>query len=84
MRDAGVLEDYLKNVNHDPVKKYRFSEDYVVNESITNHLDVSTLGPSCCLSIHHAPLSLLLPCCWSDLFTLSLQEGEILLFSTLF
>ncbi|XP_010140330.1 PREDICTED: gastricsin-like [Buceros rhinoceros silvestris] len=44
MRDAGVLEDYLKSMNHDPVKKYHFSEDYVVNETITNHLDSSYFG----------------------------------------
>lgn len=84
MRDAGVLEDYLKKINYDPVKKYRFSEDYVVNEPITSHLDVSTADPSCCLSLHHAPLPLPLPRGWSELFTLSLQQGEILPFSTLF
>ncbi|XP_075030221.1 pepsin B-like [Calonectris borealis] len=44
MREAGVLEDYLKKIKYDPVKKYRFSEDYVVYEPITNHLDSSYFG----------------------------------------
>ncbi|XP_059687193.1 pepsin B [Gavia stellata] len=44
MREAGVLEDYLKKMKHDPVKKYRFSEGYVVYEPITNHLDSSYFG----------------------------------------
>lgn len=39
-----MLEDYLKKIKYDPVKKYRFSEDYVVYEPTTNHLDVSTPG----------------------------------------
>lgn len=42
MREAGVLDDYLKKVKYDPAKKYQFSEDYVVYEPITNHLDVSS------------------------------------------
>lgn len=44
MREAGVLEDYLKKIKYDPAQKYRFSEDYVVHETITNYLDVSTPG----------------------------------------
>ncbi|KAM6041118.1 pepsin B-like isoform 1-T1 [Theristicus caerulescens] len=44
MREAGVLEDYLKKIKYDPVKKYRFSEDFVVNEPITSHLDSSYFG----------------------------------------
>ncbi|KGL95952.1 Gastricsin [Charadrius vociferus] len=44
MREAGVLDDYLKKIKYDPVKKYRFSEDYVVYEPITNHLDASYFG----------------------------------------
>ncbi|KFP91897.1 Gastricsin, partial [Apaloderma vittatum] len=44
MREAGVLDDYLKKVNYDPAKKYRFSGDYVVNEPITSHLDSSYFG----------------------------------------
>ncbi|KFQ89514.1 Gastricsin, partial [Phoenicopterus ruber ruber] len=44
MREAGVLEDYLKKIKYDPVKKYSFSEDYVVYEPITNHLDSSYFG----------------------------------------
>ncbi|XP_009463895.1 PREDICTED: gastricsin [Nipponia nippon] len=44
MREAGVLEDYLKKIKYDPAKKYRFSEDYVVSEPITSHLDSSYFG----------------------------------------
>ncbi|XP_076213827.1 pepsin B-like [Aptenodytes patagonicus] len=44
MREAGVLEDYLKKIKYDPVKKYRFSEDYVMYEPTTNHLDSSYFG----------------------------------------
>ncbi|KFP40927.1 Gastricsin, partial [Chlamydotis macqueenii] len=44
MKEAGVLDDYLKKYKHDPAKKYRFSEDYVVDEPITNHLDSSYFG----------------------------------------
>ncbi|KAM6295303.1 gastricsin [Aegotheles albertisi] len=44
MREAGVLEDYLKKIKHDPVKKYKFSDNYVVHEPITNHLDASYFG----------------------------------------
>lgn len=50
MREAGVLEQYLKKIKYDPVKKYNFSNDYVVNEPITNHLDVSS-PLSRCLSV---------------------------------
>ncbi|KAK2526626.1 Pgc [Columba guinea] len=39
MREAGVLEDYLKNVKYKPV-----SEAQVVYEPITNHLDSSYFG----------------------------------------
>ncbi|XP_054253412.1 gastricsin [Indicator indicator] len=44
MREAGVLEDYLRKMKYDPVQKYNFSEGYVVNEPITNHLDSSYFG----------------------------------------
>ncbi|KFQ60476.1 Gastricsin, partial [Pelecanus crispus] len=44
MREAGVLEDYLKKIKHDPAKKYHFSEDYVVQEPITNYLDSFYFG----------------------------------------
>ncbi|KFZ67164.1 Gastricsin, partial [Podiceps cristatus] len=44
MREAGVLEDYLKKIKYDPAKKYRFNQDYVVYEPITNHLDSSYFG----------------------------------------
>ncbi|XP_074019291.1 gastricsin [Numenius arquata] len=44
MREAGVLDDYLKKIKYDPVKKYSFSDDYVVYEPITNHLDASYFG----------------------------------------
>ncbi|XP_064895099.1 LOW QUALITY PROTEIN: gastricsin [Columba livia] len=39
MREAGVLEDYLKNVKYKPA-----SEAQVVYEPITNHLDSSYFG----------------------------------------
>ncbi|KAM6310966.1 gastricsin [Podargus strigoides] len=44
MREAGVLEDYLKKIKYDPAKKYRFSNDYVVDEPMTSHLDSSYFG----------------------------------------
>ncbi|KFP62867.1 Gastricsin, partial [Cariama cristata] len=44
MREDGVLEDYLKKIKYDPVKKYRFHEDYVVYEPISSHLDSSYFG----------------------------------------
>ncbi|KAM6191909.1 pepsin B-like [Sarcoramphus papa] len=44
MREAGVLEDYLKKMKRDPAKKYHFSEDYVVDEPITNYLDSFYFG----------------------------------------
>ncbi|KAM9217289.1 gastricsin [Leptosomus discolor] len=44
MREAGVLQDYLKKTHYDPAKKYRFSGDYVVNEPMTSHLDSSYFG----------------------------------------
>ncbi|KAM6108256.1 pepsin B-like [Pterocles gutturalis] len=44
MKDTGVLEDYLKKVKRDPVKKYTSSKDHVVYERITNHLDSSYFG----------------------------------------
>ncbi|KFP15456.1 Gastricsin, partial [Egretta garzetta] len=44
MREAGVLEDYLKKIKYDPAQKYRFSEDYVVHETITNYLDSFYFG----------------------------------------
>lgn len=59
-----MLEDFLKKIKYDPAKKYHFSEDYVVYEPMTSHLDVSSPG-----SRTPRPLSLLLPSCQSDLFT---------------
>ncbi|XP_074971474.1 pepsin B-like [Phalacrocorax aristotelis] len=44
MQEAGVLEDYLKKMKHDPAKKYHFSDDYVVYEPISNHLDSFYFG----------------------------------------
>ncbi|XP_009568075.2 gastricsin [Cuculus canorus] len=44
MREAGVLDDYLKKIKYDPAQKYRFGENYVVAEPITNHLDSSYFG----------------------------------------
>ncbi|OXB70216.1 UNVERIFIED_CONTAM: hypothetical protein H355_012689 [Colinus virginianus] len=44
MREAGVLEQYLKKINHDPAKKYRFGKDYVVYEPMASHLDSSYFG----------------------------------------
>lgn len=43
MREAGVLDEYLKKIKHDPVKKYHFSRNYVVYEPMASHLDVSPL-----------------------------------------
>lgn len=43
MREAGVLEEYLKKIKHDPVKKYNFSKNNVVYEPMASHLDVSSL-----------------------------------------
>lgn len=40
MKEAGVLEDYLKNIKYKPA-----SEGQVVYELITNHLDVSSPAP---------------------------------------
>ncbi|CAN8199871.1 unnamed protein product [Coccothraustes coccothraustes] len=40
MRAAGVLDDFLKHIKYDPVKKYQPSQGSVVREPITNHLDV--------------------------------------------
>lgn len=58
MREAGVLEDYLKNVKYKPA-----SEAQVVYEPITNHLDVSPGSP--------LPLP---SCLQRDLFTPSPRE----------
>ncbi|XP_061869652.1 pepsin B-like [Colius striatus] len=44
MREAGVLDDFLKKIKYDPAMKYHFSGDYVVNEPMTNHLDSSYFG----------------------------------------
>uniref|UniRef100_A0A8D0ETI4 Peptidase A1 domain-containing protein n=1 Tax=Strix occidentalis caurina TaxID=311401 RepID=A0A8D0ETI4_STROC len=44
MREAGVLDEFLKKIKYDPVKKYRFSDDYVVSEPMTSHLDSSYFG----------------------------------------
>ncbi|XP_051494705.1 pepsin B-like [Apus apus] len=44
MREAGVLEDYLKKIKNDPAKKYNFTDNYVVFEPLTNHLDASYFG----------------------------------------
>uniref|UniRef100_A0A669QID4 Pepsin B n=1 Tax=Phasianus colchicus TaxID=9054 RepID=A0A669QID4_PHACC len=44
MREAGVLEEYLKKIKHDPVKKYNFGKNYVVYEPMTSHLDSSYFG----------------------------------------
>ncbi|KFQ03369.1 Gastricsin [Haliaeetus albicilla] len=44
MKEAGVLEDFLKKIKYDPAKKYHFSEDYVVYEPMTSHLDSSYFG----------------------------------------
>ncbi|KAI1230990.1 Gastricsin [Lamprotornis superbus] len=44
MRAAGVLDDFLKHIKYDPVKKYQSSQGSVVREPITNHLDSSYFG----------------------------------------
>ncbi|KGL81359.1 Gastricsin, partial [Tinamus guttatus] len=44
MKKAGVLEDYMRKTIRDPVMKYRFNEDSVVYEPMTNHLDSSYFG----------------------------------------
>ncbi|XP_014728308.1 PREDICTED: gastricsin isoform X2 [Sturnus vulgaris] len=44
MRAAGVLDDFLKHIKYDPVKKYQSSQSSVVREPITNHLDSSYFG----------------------------------------
>ncbi|XP_052670935.1 pepsin B-like isoform X2 [Harpia harpyja] len=44
MKEAGVLEDFLKKIKYDPAKKYHFSDDYVVYEPMTSHLDSSYFG----------------------------------------
>ncbi|XP_040472496.1 LOW QUALITY PROTEIN: gastricsin [Falco naumanni] len=44
MREAGVLDEYLKKIKYDPAKKYLFSKDYVVYEPMTSHLDSSYFG----------------------------------------
>ncbi|KAK4809113.1 hypothetical protein QYF61_004049 [Mycteria americana] len=44
MREAGVLEDYLKKIKYDPAKKYDFGDNYVVYEPITNYLDSFYFG----------------------------------------
>uniref|UniRef100_A0A8C9FQL4 Pepsin B n=1 Tax=Pavo cristatus TaxID=9049 RepID=A0A8C9FQL4_PAVCR len=44
MREAGVLEQYLKKIKHDPVKKYQFSKNNVVYEPMASHLDSSYFG----------------------------------------
>uniref|UniRef100_A0A8C3MGQ1 Uncharacterized protein n=1 Tax=Geospiza parvula TaxID=87175 RepID=A0A8C3MGQ1_GEOPR len=46
MRAAGVLDDFLKHIKYDPVKKYQPSQGSVVREPIANHLDVSALRAS--------------------------------------
>uniref|UniRef100_A0A8C6YWE4 Gastricsin-like n=1 Tax=Nothoprocta perdicaria TaxID=30464 RepID=A0A8C6YWE4_NOTPE len=43
MKKAGVLEDYMRHIR-DPGRKYRFNEDSVVYEPMTNHLDSSYFG----------------------------------------
>uniref|UniRef100_A0A8C0HSB8 Pepsin B n=1 Tax=Buteo japonicus TaxID=224669 RepID=A0A8C0HSB8_9AVES len=44
MKEAGVLDDFLKKIKYDPAKKYHFSEDYVVYEPMASHLDSSYFG----------------------------------------
>ncbi|XP_056367393.1 gastricsin [Oenanthe melanoleuca] len=44
MRTAGVLDDFLKHIKYDPVKKYQPSQGSVVRQPITNHLDSSYFG----------------------------------------
>lgn len=45
MREAGVLEDYLKEMKHDPARRYHVKHNYVVYERMASHLDVSTRSP---------------------------------------
>ncbi|XP_064588883.1 gastricsin [Zonotrichia leucophrys gambelii] len=44
MRAAGVLDDFLKHIKYDSVKKYQPSQGAVVREPIANHLDSSYFG----------------------------------------
>ncbi|XP_047927138.1 pepsin B-like [Anser cygnoides] len=44
MREAGVLEDYLKEMKHDPARRYHVKHNYVVYERIASHLDSSYFG----------------------------------------
>uniref|UniRef100_A0A8D2QR22 Peptidase A1 domain-containing protein n=1 Tax=Zosterops lateralis melanops TaxID=1220523 RepID=A0A8D2QR22_ZOSLA len=44
MRAAGVLDDFLKHIKYDPVKKYQPSQGSVVRVPVTNHLDSSYFG----------------------------------------
>uniref|UniRef100_A0A8C6NEX0 Uncharacterized protein n=1 Tax=Melopsittacus undulatus TaxID=13146 RepID=A0A8C6NEX0_MELUD len=44
MKEAGVLEDYLRKIKHHAAKKYPSREDFVVYEPITSHLDSSYFG----------------------------------------
>ncbi|XP_074384209.1 gastricsin isoform X2 [Zonotrichia albicollis] len=44
MRAAGVLDDFLKHIKYDSVKKYQPSQGSVVREPIANHLDSSYFG----------------------------------------
>uniref|UniRef100_A0A8C3R6Y2 Peptidase A1 domain-containing protein n=1 Tax=Cyanoderma ruficeps TaxID=181631 RepID=A0A8C3R6Y2_9PASS len=44
MRAAGVLEDFVKQIQYDPVKKYQPRQGSVVREPVTNHLDSSYFG----------------------------------------
>ncbi|NXU76311.1 PEPC protein, partial [Oreotrochilus melanogaster] len=61
MREAGVLEEYLKKVKPEPGQKYKTTENNVVLEPITSHMDVSSPGSP----LPSPPLSLLLPNCQS-------------------
>ncbi|KFQ52521.1 Gastricsin, partial [Nestor notabilis] len=44
MREAGVLEDYLRKIKHHAAKKHHFREGFVVYEPITSHLDSYYFG----------------------------------------
>ncbi|XP_057896014.1 gastricsin [Melospiza georgiana] len=44
MRAAGVLDDFLRHIKYDPVKKFQPSQGSVVREPIANHLDSSYFG----------------------------------------
>ncbi|XP_030147990.3 gastricsin isoform X2 [Taeniopygia guttata] len=44
MRAAGVLDDFLRHIKYDPVKKYQPRQGSVVRQPITNHLDSSYFG----------------------------------------